>query len=61
MNIALIGMPGSGKTTIALLLKKNLPSYSLVDTDELIVKEKNISINEIFANYINRRRDYFIR
>ncbi len=51
MNIALIGMPGSGKTTIALLLKKNLPFYSLVDTDDLIVKKENSSINNIFAKY----------
>ena len=48
MNISLIGMPGSGKTTIALVLKKALPSYSFIDTDELIVKKENSSINNIF-------------
>ena len=50
MNIALIGMPGSGKTTVALVLKKTLPSYSFIDTDELVVKEENASISDIFKN-----------
>ena len=50
MNISLIGMPGSGKTTVALVLKKALPSYSFIDIDELVVKEENSSISDIFKN-----------
>ena len=48
MNISLIGMMGSGKTTIAQLLVHKFPSYTFVDTDSLIVKEENMSINQIF-------------
>lgn len=49
MNIALIGMPGSGKTTVGKELKKILKNYSYFDTDEEIVRLENRSINEIFA------------
>lgn len=49
-NIAIIGMPGSGKTTLckelAILSKKDF-----VDVDSLIVSENNISIAEIFEKY----------
>ena len=47
MNIALVGMMGCGKTTIAKLLAKDL-SFSFVDTDSLIIEKENRSINEIF-------------
>lgn len=47
MNISLIGMMGCGKTTIANLIANDL-SFSFVDTDSLIVKRENRSINEIF-------------
>ena len=47
-NIVLIGMPGSGKTTIAKLLSKKT-GKPLVDTDEEIVKKAGRSIPEIFA------------
>ena len=49
-NIAIIGMPGSGKTTLckelAILSKKDF-----VDIDSLIVSENNITIAEIFEKY----------
>ena len=48
MNIALIGMPGCGKTTVGKELKKILKNYSYFDTDEEIVRLENRSINEIF-------------
>lgn len=37
MNITLIGMPGSGKSTVARLLSKKL-GYTFLDVDPLIVK-----------------------
>ena len=47
MNIVLIGMMGSGKTTVGELLANNL-QYKFIDTDSIIVKNENCSINEIF-------------
>jgi shikimate kinase len=46
-NIILIGMMGSGKTTIGRLLAKKLV-LPLIDTDDEIEKEANMSINDIF-------------
>ncbi len=51
MNIALIGMMGSGKSTVAKLIVNKLEGFSFVDTDEEIVKSQKISINEIFEKY----------
>lgn len=48
-NIVLTGLSGSGKTTIGKLLQKYFPDFELVDTDEIIVKKENRSINDIFA------------
>ena len=48
MNISFIGMPASGKTTIAKALRKVLKNYALIDTDEKIIEAENRSINEIF-------------
>lgn len=48
-NIVLVGLSGSGKTTIGKLLQKKFPDYKFIDTDEIIVKKENRSINEIFA------------
>ncbi len=48
MNISLIGMMGSGKTTIGKLLSKEL-NYIFIDTDLEIIKRENRKINQIFA------------
>ena len=48
MNIALIGMMGSGKTTIGKMLQAKLSEFSFVDTDEEIVKLEQKTINDIF-------------
>lgn len=48
-NIVLIGMPGSGKSTIGKTLMK-LSGRNFIDTDEMI-KEKCGEISEIFSNF----------
>lgn len=48
MNISLIGMMGSGKTTVAELLTKKLKGFTFTDTDSLIVLKENQSVNTIF-------------
>ena len=55
-NIVLVGMPASGKTTIGNLLIKELPDYTLIDTDSLIEKTEGMMITEIFSKY---GEDYF--
>lgn len=47
-NIVLIGMPGSGKTTIGKLLSE-LSGRPYIDIDEEISREAGRSIPEIFA------------
>lgn len=48
MNIALIGMSGSGKTTVGTLLAEKL-NFSFIDSDEKIVNDNNqMPISEIF-------------
>jgi shikimate kinase len=47
-NIVLIGMMGSGKSTIGALLAERL-GRTLVDTDQRIVEREGRSISEIFA------------
>ncbi len=48
MNIVLIGMPASGKTTVGKKLAEKL-CKSFVDTDDLIVEAAGKPIPEIFA------------
>ncbi|MBQ6909301.1 MAG: 3-dehydroquinate synthase, partial [Synergistaceae bacterium] len=50
LNIVLIGMPGSGKSTVGLELAK-LSGLNLIDTDEEIIKTSGLSIPEIFNNF----------
>lgn len=47
-NIVLIGMPGSGKTTIAAALSRTL-GREAVEADDLIFQKAGMSIPEIFA------------
>ncbi|TAH26565.1 MAG: shikimate kinase [Cytophagales bacterium] len=49
MNIVLIGMPGSGKTTIGRSLALTL-NYKFIDLDELIQLNEQESIPTIFQN-----------
>ncbi|BAY96687.1 shikimate kinase [Tolypothrix tenuis PCC 7101] len=48
VNLYLIGMMGSGKTTVGRLLAKHL-GYGFVDTDDVIVQVGGKSINQLFA------------
>ena len=46
-NLVLVGMMGSGKSTISRLLS-DITNQNLIDTDKLIEKETKLKINEIF-------------
>mgnify|MGYP001441532638 CR=1 FL=1 len=47
--IILVGMMGSGKSTVGQLLSKKL-GFEFIDTDQMIVDNEQLSINEIFDN-----------
>ena len=46
-NLVLLGMMGSGKSTIGLSLSKKL-NFNFFDIDKIIELEQNMKINEIF-------------
>lgn len=56
-NIILIGMPGTGKTTVGELLAERL-SYSFIDTDQCITEKTGKSPRQLVEEY---GRDYFLR
>lgn len=47
-NIVIIGMPGSGKTTVSTMLAERL-GRKILDTDTLVAEKAGVSIPEIFA------------
>ena len=47
-NIVLIGMPGSGKSSVGRFLASRL-ERELTDTDQMVVEEQQCSIADIFA------------
>ena len=49
-NIVLIGMPGSGKSTLSALLAEKL-SCNTIDTDTEIIKRIDMPIADYFAKY----------
>lgn len=49
-NIFLMGFMGAGKTTVGKILAKKL-KLTFIDLDEVIEKELNLTIQEIFSRY----------
>ena len=49
LKICIIGMPGSGKSTIGRILSKKI-NYKFFDTDENIEDENKKKINDIFTH-----------
>ena len=47
-NIVIIGMPGSGKTTVSTMLADRL-GRKILDTDTIVAEKAGMSIPEIFA------------
>ena len=49
-NYVLIGFMGAGKSSVGKMLAEK-SGKQFMDTDEMIVKQMNLSINDIFATY----------
>lgn len=49
-NITLVGFMGTGKTTVGRKLAHKL-GYKFIDSDEEIVREKGISVTQIFSEF----------
>lgn len=50
MNIVLTGFMASGKTTVARLIDE-ISDFKFIDTDEMVARSEQLSINEIFARH----------
>ena len=55
-NLVLLGMMGSGKSTIGRLISKKM-EQKFVDIDNIIEEETNMKINEIFT----KKGEFFFR
>ena len=55
-NLTLIGMPGAGKSTLGIILAKNL-SLGFIDTDVLIEKNQHKTLQQILdaSDHLNLR------
>lgn len=56
-NVVLVGMPGSGKSTVGVLLAKAL-GYGFLDVDLVIQQQENALLQDIIDT---RGVDYFLR
>ena len=62
MNIVLIGMPGSGKSTIGVVLAKHL-GYTFIDSD-IVIQEKHKKYGNEMKNFsvpLGKRQEKLFR
>ncbi len=52
-RVILIGPPGAGKSSVGKSLARLL-NDEFVDTDSVIAEQENLSISEIFVDFLNR-------